>query len=250
MSSRTTTAAFLFRDAFRPLVEFIYPPLCFVCESRLPDGRSRVCSTCWSDIRPVLPDDQLFREMQERLTQSTTSQVPHLLSLFHFEKDGTLQSIIHQLKYDGMTVLGIELGRLLGEKLMTQFAGYSIHGIVPVPLHPAKLRERGYNQSEQVARGIKEVIDIPVFASLLRRKKYTASQTKLTAMERKMNVGDAFIVNTRDLAAVEGKTLVLVDDVITTGATIEACASALLKTGSAKVIAASVALADHRLALP
>ncbi|MBM2840357.1 MAG: putative amidophosphoribosyltransferase [Bacteroidetes bacterium] len=226
---------------FTPLIEFIYPPTCFVCEALMDDHESRVCVSCWANIRDVGPDDPLHREMQRRLTES--SQVSNLISLYHFEKDGTLQSIIHQLKYEGMTRLGVELGRKLGERIETELN--RVNGIVPVPLHPTKLRERGYNQSEYIAKGIREVIAVPVYASLLKRHKYTSSQTQLNAVERKENVGDAFSLNKRYLLDVEGKTFLVVDDVITTGATIEACAVALMNAHAQSVIACSVAIAEH-----
>lgn len=235
----------LLKSAFRPITEFIYPPTCFICESLMDGGENRVCTACWSSIRSVNQDDLLFREMHARLTSDSTSHVSDLISLYHFEKDGALQSIIHQLKYDGMTSLGHELGRKLGEKLMTEFPRPAIDGIVPVPLHATKLRERGYNQSNYIAMGIRERSEVPVFTSLLQRHKYTTSQTQLSAQERKENVGDAFELNKRYLLNLTGKTFLIVDDVITTGATIEACAQALMNKGASKVIACSVALADH-----
>jgi ComF family protein len=192
----------------------------------------------------VKDDDQLYQEMHQRLTCSPTSPISNLTSLYHFEKEGTLQSIIHQLKYNGMTSLGVELGRKLGEKLQTQHLERSIDGMIPVPLHSAKLRERGYNQSEHIAKGIRQVMGIPLYSSLLLRHKYTSSQTQLSAVERKENVGDAFSVNKRDLLDLEGKTFLLVDDVITTGATIDACAKVLTQHGARRVVASSVALAE------
>jgi ComF family protein len=199
------------------------------------------------NIRDVTAEDPLYFEMQKRLTES--SRISKLMSLYHFEKDGTLQSIIHQLKYEGMTKLGVELGRKLGQKLLTELINSPVDGIVPVPLHPTKLRERSYNQSEFIARGVREVTGLPVYTSLVKRHKYTSSQTQLDSAERKENVGDAFSLNKRYLLSVEGKTFLIVDDVITTGATSEACAEVLLKSGASKAIACSVALADHA-ALP
>lgn len=186
--------------------------------------------------------------MFERLTAGESRHTSDLLSLYYFEKEGTLQSIIHQLKYDGMTTLGVELGRKLGEKLRER-AAVGIDGVIPVPLHSTKLRERGYNQSEYIARGIREVTGIPVYSSLLQRHKYTTSQTQLNATERKENVGDAFSVNKRYLVDIHGKTFLIVDDVITTGATIEACAEVLMKNGAAKAFAGSVALAEHAISV-
>ncbi len=235
----------LFKSALRPITEFIYPPTCFVCEVLMENSESRVCSGCWSSIMSVNDSDQLFREMHSRLTCDPASHISNLVSLYHFEKEGTLQSIIHQLKYDGMTSLGVELGRKLGEKLRDEFVDFPIDGVIPVPLHPTKLRERGYNQSEYIAKGIRDATGIPVYTSLVKRRKYTSSQTRLNVTERKENVGDAFDVSEQSKTEIQGKTFLIVDDVITTGATIEACAAVLMKNGARSVVAGSVAIADH-----
>ena len=241
MSSTSSTI----KSLLRPFLEFVYPPTCFVCDALMESGESRVCPDCWSTIRRVSETDSLYLEMQKRLEQSES--ISGLVSLYHFEKEGTLQSIIHQLKYDGMTVLGLELGRKLGEKLMDDKPDHSIDVIVPVPLHSTKLRERGYNQSEYIARGIRDVTGIPVSISLLKRHKYTNSQTKLTASERKDNVGDAFSLNKRSIDRIKHKSFLVVDDVITTGSTIEACAGLLMANGAHSVVVGSVALAEHSL---
>ncbi len=235
----------LLKSALRPITEFIYPPTCFVCEVLMENSESRMCSECWSSIKPVNDGDQLFREMHSRLTGEPASHISNLISLYHFEKEGTLQSIIHQLKYEGMTSLGVELGRMLGEKLRFESDVESIRGIIPVPLHPTKLRERGYNQSEYIAKGIRDATGISVYTSLVKRQKYTSSQTKLNITERKENVGDAFDVSEQSKTEIQGKTFLIVDDVITTGATIEACAAVLMKNGARSVVAGSVAIADH-----
>jgi ComF family protein len=243
MEMEVITVPLSVRSLVQPLVEFIYPPTCFVCEAHMDSSDSRVCPSCWSTIRDVTTVDLLYREMQERLTGSR--HISQLISLYHFEKDATLQSIIHQLKYDGMTSLGVELGRKLGEKLRAELSNQSVAGVIPVPLHSTKLRERGYNQSEYIARGIREATDIPVYKSLLKRHKYTSSQTQLNAVERKENVGDAFNVDERSKISIERRTFLIVDDVITTGATIETCAEVLMRGGANKSIACSVALAEH-----
>jgi ComF family protein len=243
MEMEVITVPLRVRSLVQPLVEFIYPPTCFICEAHMDSSDTRVCLACWSTIRDVTTVDLLYREMRERLTGSR--HIAQLISLYHFEKDATLQSIIHLLKYDGMTSLGVELGRRLGEKLRAELSNQPVAGIIPVPLHSTKLRERGYNQSEYIARGISEVTDIPVCKSFLKRHKYTSSQTQLTAVERKDNVGDAFSVDERSKISIERKTFLIVDDVITTGATIEACAEVLMDNGASAVVAASVAIADH-----
>lgn len=257
MPSRIGSSLPFLKETIRPLIEFIYPPACFVCEAPLESNDSRVCPACWSTIRTVRVDDPSFQEIRRRLSEGTSSgggrirrpghagHISDVITLFHFEKEGTLQTIIHHLKYEGMASLGVELGRKLGEKLREQMNGVSIDGMVAVPLHASKFRERGYNQSEFIARGIYDETGIPVHTTLLKRHRYTSSQTQLTVAERVVNVGDAFSLNKHSILDPEGKTFMLVDDVITTGATMEACASVLLEGGARSVIAGSVAIADH-----
>lgn len=219
----------------RPFVEFIYPPVCFACERPLDSPGRRICLECTGSIRRVSTVDEIYRQTLGNL--SADGCVDGLISVFYFDKDGPLQSLIHQLKYSGTTSLGVELGRHLAEGIASSDC-FRDAVLVPVPLHRTKLRERGYNQSDYVCRGISEVTGLQA-ERCLRRQRYTQSQTQLSADERRDNVAGAF-----SLARVpEAETVLLVDDVITTGATIHACAQVLKQHGTASVIACSLALA-------
>lgn len=161
------------------------------------------------------------------------------MSLFVFEKEGPFQAIVHALKYSGIQQLGTELGRRLGSALRDE--GVHADAVVPVPLHKRKLRERGFNQSLLIARGISGVLGIPVRADLVRRTRWTQTQTALSKEERKQNVEDAFECGEADLS---GLRIIVVDDVITTGATLEAVANALRASKAEGVTAASAAIAQ------
>ena len=227
----------------RPLYQFIYPPACLSCDNSLADDEHKVCQRCWSSIRRISLEDELYKEMSNRLTAG--GDISGLASVFHFEKGGTLQSLIHHLKYNEMTAIGMEFGKRVGEKIMLTTGNAGIRGVIPVPLHPTKKRERGYNQSDFIAEGVRRVTGAKVFPSLLRRKKNTVTQTKLNIEERKENMTGAFIVNTHFRSAIANCSFILVDDVITTGATILECARVLKHHGAANIFAASIALADH-----
>lgn len=227
----------------RAFYEFIYPPACLGCEEYLGENTDRICGTCYQKIKPITHDDPLFKEMRERLVSG--GQIDGLISAFHFEKDGTLQSLIHHLKYEEMTRAGFELGKKIGVMISAFGGDLSTASLVPVPLHPSKRRERGYNQSVYVAMGMRSVTELAVLAKLLHRKRNTRSQTTLNIEERRNNVRSAFEVNSRYAASVAGSSFILVDDVITTGATIQECARILKEHGAKSVFAASVALADH-----
>lgn len=224
-----------------PLYRFVFPPVCFVCDAPLEEDERRVCRSCWSSIKTLSAEDSLYREMNSRLTSS--GDIAGLVSAYHFEKEGVIQSLIHQLKYEGITTLGVELGKRLGE-LIVQSSHKSIDALLPVPLHALKVRERGYNQSEYVCKGIAMVTGLQVLPTVLKRHKYTQSQTQLTSEERKLNVGDAFEVNPSFREFVADRSFLIVDDVITTGATIETCAHVLRRNGASRVVASSIALAE------
>jgi len=227
---------------FQPLYQFLYPAVCIVCQARLAGSEYKVCSSCWGSIKPVSKEDDLYRQQTARLADRDL--VARLVSAYHFEKEGTLQTLIHGLKYNGMTNLGNELGRRLGRVVESELKDLPVDGIIPVPLHCTKERERGYNQATFIAEGLSEATGIPVLPAVLVRHKYTKSQTRLSSEERQANVGDAFSVNPASTGRLHGRVFIVVDDVLTTGATIEACAEVLTGNGAGRVVACAVALAE------
>lgn len=232
------------RSAYRfivtPFLDFVFPPICVSCNQVLSDSSQRVCDKCWNSIQRVTRDHPLYLETRAKLTESGT--VSDLVSEFVFEKEGAFQHVAHALKYSGYESVGRELGRRIGVTMKEW--GISADGLIPIPLHKVKQRERGYNQAELIARGISKSTGIPVRTDLVHRKKHTQTQTQLSLEERRINVEDAFEIDRRSLPALADKTFILVDDVITTGATIQACARELIRAGSSTVIAASAALAQ------
>lgn len=228
-------------DCITPFKDFFFPPLCFSCNARLSSVESRLCGSCWQSVRRVGGDDYTVRILNERF--AADGFIDEFCSTYYFEERGVFQKLVHSLKYDAMTVFGVELGKRLGEQLREETDVRSIDAISPIPLHKLKLRERGYNQSESICRGISLVIDRPVDTTLVRRSKNTVSQTHLTAEERKNNVGDAFEVGADKEETLRESTILVVDDVITTGSTIQSVAKMLKEAGAKRVIAASAALA-------
>ena len=161
------------------------------------------------------------------------------MSLYYFEKGNLLQSLAHALKYQEIRQFGIELGERLGKKL--QHRGYEYHDIIPVPLNRFKFRERGYNQSEYIAQGIMSVFRQATILNVVQRVKNTTTQTHLNARERQHNVSHAFVVTSP--ARVQGRSLLIADDIITTGSTIQEVAKILKNSGAAKIVAVSAGLA-------
>jgi ComF family protein len=231
----------LLLDTIIPFKEFFFPPLCFSCNARLSAGESRVCGACWRSIRRVGRDDYTVRVLKDRF--AAEGSIDEFYSAYYFEEQGVFQRLVHSLKYEAITKFGIELGVRLGKYLKEEVDVRRIDAIIPIPLHRMKLRERGYNQSESICKGISTVIERPVDLALLQRSKNTVSQTHLTADARRINVGDAFEVRNREKSLPGNSTMLIVDDVITTGSTIEAVARILKHAGAQRVIAASAALA-------
>jgi ComF family protein len=164
-----------------------------------------------------------------------------VMSFLRFTKHGMSQKLLHQLKYRNKPELGVELGIIYGHLLRKQDFNSHWDMVVPVPLHPKKQRRRGYNQSEQFARGIADVLGIPMNQGL-NRIHFTETQTTKARIERIMNVSEVFLVNSD--VEIQGKKVLLVDDVMTTGATLTSCANVLL-TANAKIVDLAVIAAGR-----
>jgi ComF family protein len=225
----------------RPFRDFFFPPLCLICDRMMAPEERYICDSCFALIRTVSKDDAPYQETLVKLASERT--ISGLVAAYYFETGGPFQSVVHHLKYNGLTALGRLLGERLGRRVSEELAGEEISGIVPVPLHYSKRRERGYNQSEHICRGMASVLGVPVEAKLVKRRIYTRSQTKLNIEERKENVEGAFVLRRRAGRVVKDGTFLLVDDVVTTGATMQACARVLMDAGAARVIACAAALA-------
>jgi ComF family protein len=158
-----------------------------------------------------------------------------------YNKDSRIRKLIHNLKYKGITEIGFELGKIYGESLIRSDFLTGIDVIVPVPLHQSKKRARGFNQSEIIADGISSATGIPVDRDSLQRITVTETQTRRSRFERWINVEGIFSVNGASL--LEGKHILLIDDVITTGSTLESCANELLKAEGVTVSVAALAVA-------
>ncbi|MFN3839287.1 MAG: ComF family protein [Cyclobacteriaceae bacterium] len=150
-----------------------------------------------------------------------------------------MQELLHELKYNNQPEIGKILGRVYGMDLLQSAHAGTLNVIIPIPLHPWKRNRRGYNQSEEFAKGLAESMKIPVEPEVIKRVTNTETQTRRNRLRRWENVRDVFVVP--DCRSIEGKHVLLVDDVITTGATIEACGQVLLSAGCATVSAVSIA---------
>jgi ComF family protein len=226
--------------SLRIFADVLYPPVCNSCNALIPSGDPIACPACLESILPVDEWDEAYRDALASLCDG--GAVADFVAAWYFEREGPLRTLMHRLKYGGMTRIGEEFGRTLGERVREAGLGES-DVVVPLPLHPSRLRERGYNQCEYIARGVSALTGRPVRTDLLRRARFTPSQTSLGTRERRENVRDAFALRRGASHVVAGKRILLVDDVVTTGATMRSCAEALRRAGALPVIACAVALA-------
>jgi ComF family protein len=177
------------------------------------------------------------------LTDKFRGKVPvkAVYSFLKFEKRSKVQRILHQLKYNNRPDVGQTLGRLYGQELRTAQVNEQLDLLLPVPLHSRKLAQRGYNQSDAIAEGLSETLAVAWSAEILKRSKFTSTQTRKTRMERFENVSGIFEVV--DPAWIKGKRIGIVDDVVTTGSTLESAIIELLQNGAEEVSVITLAAA-------
>lgn len=220
------------------LLDFVYPPHCPACEAwQAPDDREALCPGCRESILAPHPDR--CPRCAAPHADGATSGCPNCGSwpptdfsraVVATDFRGPVQAAIHALKFNGISEIGPLLGRLLASHPDLQALLADIEALVPVPLHPARQRERGFNQAELIARGAAEALGVPVRADLVRRRLPTRQQARLHADERQANLEGAFAPSRPDRVQGDGvpyRVIGLVDDVLTTGVTMSACAAAL-----------------------
>ncbi len=223
------------------LAGLFYPKLCLSCGRNLPPGTLKICLDCRSDLHYT--DHHLY--LENHFSDRLFGRIPFYAAagLFVFRKGGRVQPLIHALKYKGNHQLGVELGRQHGLVLRESEFFADIDWILPVPLHIKKKRLRGYNQSAMYAQGLSEAMNVPYSDRILIRKTYTETQTKKGMDDRFKNVHSVFDVAKPEL--IRQKHVLIVDDVMTTGATLESCAKAVLAKVEARISFATIAIAEH-----
>jgi ComF family protein len=222
---------------FDPVINFFFPSRCLLCGSPAQEFVAPVCADCWSALESERFTDERQPERLAPLVER--SIINEIFFAYHFTEGGTLQRLVHLMKYSNCPTLGIRLGEKVGEAMRTASIYNDIDVLVPVPVHGSRFRERRYNQSERIARGIAARTKLPIERLVLRRALRTQPQAALNAAERAENIQGAFVAT----ESVRGKRIGLVDDVITTGATINECARVLRAAGAESVCSVTVAAA-------
>ena len=223
----------------KSVLDVFLPRKCSGCKEVLQADESSICRQCLQSLKPVDPK-RIEREFEKDFLPSEI--ISNFTSLFVFEKESILQDIIHDIKYNKQFNSAITLGKMFAQKHTNLLEEWAIDLIIPVPLHHLKKAERGFNQSDFFAKGIAKASKIKYSTNTIKRIRYTESQTGFNKIEREENMANAFKVKKEKL--VEGKNILLVDDVITTGATIRECGKALINSGADQVFAGSIAVTD------
>jgi ComF family protein len=220
-----------------PLAHLFYPHNCIGCGSDVIDKENFLCLECLSD----LPHTNFAMHANNPLEKKFWGRIAltSAMSEFYFSKESIVQNMIHELKYRGNKKAGMYFGNLMGKSLLNSNR-FDVDILIPLPLFERKERLRGYNQSEILCNGISEIINKPVIKNNVIRKVFTETQTKKHRIERWKNVEDIFFVT--DPKSLKGKHILLVDDVITTGATLDACGTEILKIKNVKLSIAALAL--------
>ena len=222
------------KQLLRDAVHFIFPPVCVISDKRLPQNNSNkyILDDILTSLDRITPSD--FTDLNSKVNAD------EVFAIYTLYPDSPMEKIVHHIKYSGMRYLGKFMGSLVGQQIKTDMA-YDY--IVPVPLHKVRIRERHFNQSDYIADGIGERIGVPVLRDALTRIRYTKTQTHLTRAERIENVKGAFKISEDYKEKLNGKNIIVLDDIITTGSTINEVVKILKENGAGHVLGVCLAMA-------
>ena len=213
------------------LLDLISPRLCVVCGNRLAVTEEVVCSKCYLHLPRTDFDNDLYENVMAKLFWGQI-KLEKATALFYYEAHAETAKILYELKYKNHPEIGVVMGRMMAKELMKSGLFDDIDAIVPVPLAKKRERQRGYNQSLELAKGVSEVTGLPIANLVIRRTKFVGSQTQRGRWERNENVAHVFELVDENIS---GQHLLLIDDVVTTGATVIACAKEMQKASNVKI---------------
>jgi len=228
------------RSYLADFVSLLFPELCVACRESLVANEHLLCTDC----RFNLPYTNFHLQADNIVARQFWGKIniDAAFALYYFNKGGKIQNMLHQLKYNGQQQIGNLLGNIAGEQLAKNEIFNAVDYIIPVPLHKKRFRERGYNQSTRFAEGLANKLNAVVEEDNLVRVKSTETQTRKSRFARFENMQEVFVVINPE--KLQGKHVLLVDDVITTGSTLEACGEQLLKIEGLKLSIATIAYAE------
>ena len=225
------------KDSF---LHLLFPHVCTGCGSDILNEESVLCMRCIE----AMPETNFEMHANNPVEKTFWGRLPLVgaTAQFYFTKESLMQRLMHQFKYKRNKELGLQLGRIMGDQIKKS-GRFEADALVPLPLFPAKEKRRGYNQATVLCEGMAETMNIPVLDKVIIRPQYTETQTKKGRIERWKNMEGKFILSNPE--AIRNKHLLLVDDVVTTGATLEACGNELLQAGSVRLSVAALCVASR-----
>ena len=218
------------------LLNLVFPKLCVCCGGSLMEGEENICLTCLYSLPRLAKQDYTDNRIMDLFLGRV--KLEKAFSWCMFEKQTSVQNILHHIKYKDKDYLARQMGEIIAREMPDFFA--DIDAIVPVPLHKKKQKIRGYNQSEAIACGVQKVVGLPIFSKLLTRTRFSETQTHKNKEERWKNTQGLFSLEPNE--GFEGKHLLLIDDVLTTGSTAIACLEELQKIPNVKLSFLSLAV--------
>lgn len=223
----------------KTIIDFFLPRFCLSCSSKLNKFDDTICKGCLTQIETA-DEKRIKTEFERKFLKDKI--IDAFYSPFVFEKDKTLQNVIHALKYNSNIKAGKFLGQLLYNNSSHILKEWNADITIPIPLHKVKKAERGYNQSYYISKELAILSNCKLKSGIIIRNRFTESQTNFNLDERKKNISNAFYC--KNAKRIKDKNVMLVDDVITTGSTIKECGKVLKEKGAKKVFALSIAIAD------
>lgn len=227
------------RTIWNDFVDLAFPRCCEACDTNLIGNEEIICTGCRISL-PRITTDGIYKDIM-RFKFVNAPEVFSTNSFLLFTKKGKVQKLLHALKYKGTEEVGTLLGFMFGQEMAAAGHLPDADLIISVPLHKNKKKQRGYNQSDLLAAGFSKATGIPWTGTALERIRHTATQTGKSKTERRENVKGVFVVK-EDISA---KNVIIMDDVLTTGATLEECAETLKAAGCRKFYILTIALAQH-----
>lgn len=227
----------LWNQVYESLLDVFFPRLCLLCKHQLYKQEQHMCLSCWYELPKIqlkqLDQSPLLKVFEGRVT------IKAAIAYLYFFRNGSAQAIMHAIKYQGQKTLAISIGAHFAKDHFKAIQGMGIQAFIPVPLHHKKQKQRGYNQSELIAQGLSSVTHLPVLSNVLQLLNPKATQTHKSRFERWLNAEKAYSVDVSNFPE-NISCVALVDDVVTTGATAEACIRAIQGVGQVQIVVLSV----------
>jgi len=229
------------KDCSSSLLHLVFPHLCEGCGNDNVQKEELVCFACLAS----LPETNFHLHGANPVEKLFWGRIPLRAAMAHyyFTKASLIQHLLHALKYKGKKELGTCLGRRMGTALVASNRFMSVEALIPLPLSGRRQKQRGYNQAALICEGISSVLNVPVWNDVVGRRSFSESQTKKSRVERWQNMEDRFILLNGE--RIKNRHVLLVDDVVTTGATLEACGAELIKASGATLSVATLCFSTH-----